>query len=706
MVLAIMAMIVFQAAALHARAEETHPPAKESPAKEPPARKETDSLPTLFGAGQPDILAAVLKEQAALGSKLQQLPVTLEEWEKHRALLVREILEKAAIHIDHQLPLDYRETGSVQLKGYSIKNCLFQTRPGVYATANLYVPDGKGPFPAVINMHGHWPGGRMGDMVQACGHALALHGYVCLNIDAWGAGERTTVPGIPEYHGANLGASLMNVGETLMGDQVSDNIRGVDLLCSLPYVDASKIGATGASGGGNQTMWLSALDERIKAAMPVVSVGTFESYIMNSNCVCELLPDGLTFTEEAGVLGLIAPRSLKICNALQDASPTFRPDEMLRSYHNAAAVFGLYGKADNLTCQLFNTGHGYWPEMRAAMLGWFDMRLKGMGDGSPVKEDPFQLLPERKLMVFPSGERDTLVVGTAAYCRKRGRELEERLLGLKTIDTLQKRKELKTLLRLPGESAAIKAVHVYSGERGWQRMALETSGHHLIPLLYYGPPGRTKPGVSSPVGAPYVLLCSPGGKSSIPTAVLDGYIRRGYGIILADVWGTGENSSASAVKTDGSLPPFHTLARSELWLGKTVMGEWISDLGIVTQYIRTHYRPASLTTDACRETGLAALFLSALGGDADTVILRSSPVSYVFDERAGIDYFDMAIHIPGLLPWGDVSLVAALSGRSLIFINPVTMSGRPVTGRQLTACKSAFSRMGMLCKSGAAAVFE
>ncbi len=113
----------------------------------------------------------------------------------------------------------------------------------------------------------------------------------------------------------------MNIGESLMGIQISDNMRGVDLLCSLPYVDPQNIGATGASGGGNQTMWLAAVDERIKAAVPVVSVGTFESYVMRSNCICELLIDGLTFTEEAGVLALA--RAIMPCNHKKDDNPTF-----------------------------------------------------------------------------------------------------------------------------------------------------------------------------------------------------------------------------------------------------------------------------------------------------------------------------------------------------------------------------------------------
>src|SRR5690606_23318286 len=116
---------------------------------------------------------------------------------------------------------------------------------------------------------------------------------------------------------------------------------------------------------------------------------TFQSYIMGSNCVCELMPRGLTYTEESGVLALVAPRSMKICSALQDANPTFFPSEMIRSYTNAKPVFALYGVEGNINYQLFDTPHGYWPEMRQAMLGWFDQKLKGKGNGASENEIPF-----------------------------------------------------------------------------------------------------------------------------------------------------------------------------------------------------------------------------------------------------------------------------------------------------------------------------
>jgi hypothetical protein len=214
----------------------------------------TDSLPAVFAKGQADLIQSRLRHEAALKFRSHQLPRTAREWESYRAQLKRRLVHKTGVVIDHQLPLDMKETASIQLKGYSIKNIAFQTRPGIYATANLYIPDGQGPFPAVVNMAGHWRKGKIDqEGPQALGHSLALNGYVCLSIDPWGAGERTTAHGDFEYHGANLGASLMNIGQPLVGMQITDNMRGVDLLSSLPFVDKARIGATGASGGGNET---------------------------------------------------------------------------------------------------------------------------------------------------------------------------------------------------------------------------------------------------------------------------------------------------------------------------------------------------------------------------------------------------------------------------------------------------------------------
>lgn len=652
---------------------------------------ETDSLPLVFTKNHADIIESRLKNEAYLRFMQLNLPDTKDEWEIFKPQLRNKIIEKAGVIFDHKLPLDYHETGSINMEGYKIKNIYFQTLPGVYATANLYIPDGTGPFPAVINMHGHWLEARLANPVQSVAQSLVLNGYVCLSLDAFGAGERSTVHGIFEDHGDenNLGSSLMNIGKPLMGIEISENIRGVDLLCSLPYVDSKNIGATGASGGGNQTMWLASMDERIKASMPVVSAGTFESFIMGSPCICEVLPCALNFTEEAGILAMVAPRAIKMCNHNKDENSAFYPVEMLRSYKNAKTIFKMFGVENNITYQLFDLIHGYMTEDREAMLGWFDLYLKGIGSGVARKEIPFKLLPEEKLMVFAKGQRDPKVISTDEYCRQKGNALRNVLLNTKSFDTELKRNELRKILGVEVKST-LKNVHEYSKIRGWDRFALETFDNKLIPVLLRSPSGNSKE---------FVIVTNPDGKNSISSDLVDGLIKSGRGIAIFDLSGTGESTSNSALLNYGK-ERLRTISRSELWFGRTIIGEWVKEIDLVTQFVESRYEAKIMSFDSGRESGVAALCFAVLHGEkVRSISLREAPVSYLFDNREGINFFSMAIFLPGFLEWGDVSLAAALSGKNIQFINPVSMSGSHVSGEKLKAVEDEFKQIRIISRN-------
>ncbi len=644
-----------------------------------------DTLPSVLPENRSDLIESTLRNEAYLRFASHKLPDNIKDWEVYATDLRNEVINKAGIIVNHSLPLNINRTGSKKMRGYTVENITFQTRPGVYATANLFIPDGVGPFPGVINMLGHWVKGKIDTTgPQAVGHSLAANGYVCLSIDPWGAGERSTVHGEFEYHGANLGASLMNIGESLVGVQISDNIRGVDLLCSLPYVDPSKIGATGASGGGNQTMWLSAMDERIKAAVPVVSVGTFESYIMRSNCICETLIDGLTFTEEAGVLAL--SNAIMPINRYKD-NPAFLSTEMLRSYDNAKKVFDMKEEADHISYNVFDLPHGYAAEDRQAMLGWFNYHLKGIGNGDPISEKPFEQLPEDELMVFATGKRDANVVTTEEYCFQVGSELRADYMNIKSFNTNSKKSQLNEILRIK-EKSELKKVYEFGSSDGWERIALETTDNKIIPLLLF------KPGAES---SEFVIITNPFGKKEIPYSLIKGLISDGKGVVVVDLTGCGEASSETASNYDRQWP-MHTIARAEIWLGKTTLGEWVKELKLVTEFIKSHQGASKVAVDGTKETGLAGLFLSALEGNIEEVVLREAPVSYLFDNRKSIDFFNMAIHLPGFLKWGDISLVAAMSGKNVTFINPLTMSGEKISETKLKEFEAEFEQVRKICR--------
>ena len=598
---------------------------------EPPKGVAMIELPDVFHEGFNGMLAeSELKNQAARFRRLHQLPFTKEEWKP--AELRAKIWKALGVTVDHSVPLEMETTRTIPLDGYKILNISYQSRPGVRVTGNLYVPDGEGPFPAVINMHGHWEQGRLAGRIQQRGHLLAKSGYVCLSVDAFGAGERCPEHGKFVSHGGLLGGAPFQFGETLMGLQLADNIRGVDLLCSLPYVRKDRIGACGASGGGNQTMWLAAMDERIKAAVPVVSVGTFESYILCHNCICEVLPDGLTFTEESGVLALMAPRAVMTVNGVFDANAAFNPTQTRISVDEAKRIFRAYGVPENLRQVVMEERHAFSPAAQRAMLGWFAKHLKGTGTGEPVETLPeYEVLPERELMVYNTGKRPADVVSLPEYTRKKEEYWRKHARF--------SRKKLKEILRL--EPVTIRRCSEFSPRIGWERIGIEASDGRLAPILFKAPSNGGKKVVI--LGTPYLKSMLAG------SPMLRELLKSGDGILIIDLWGGGEND----LRLDTSYRDRY-YNRSLLWLGKNLQGKWVEDFLLAEEWLKRRLPDAEIAAAGFRDSTPAACMYGALRGKKTDLYLEQAPDSFGYSPEVS-KRFGQGFIVPGILTCGDLS---------------------------------------------------
>src|SRR5262249_46706266 len=157
-------------------------------------------------------------------------------------------------------------------------------RPDHHVTATLYIPDGKGPFPGVINPIGHSNNGKAADYIQRGCISLALNGIAALAYDPIGQGERMQLldnQGKPAIKSSTTEHTLSGVGALLVGRSTAsyriwDGIRALDYLESRPEIDAKRLGCTGCSGGGTLTSYLMALDERILAAAPSCYITSLE----------------------------------------------------------------------------------------------------------------------------------------------------------------------------------------------------------------------------------------------------------------------------------------------------------------------------------------------------------------------------------------------------------------------------------------------
>ena len=303
-------------------------------------------------------------------------------------------------------PLKPRFLETIDRGDFLLEKVVFETRPGFLMTANLYRPkEVEGKVPAVLCVHGHTMKGKASEAMQARATNYARAGWLALTVDATGHGER-----VPIGHRRTF--SIVTVGLTLEGVQVWDNIRAVDFLISQAEVDPKRIGITGCSGGGNQTMYTAAVDERIAAAVPVCSVSTLRGQIFTPNgigCQCECVPDLMRYgLENAVVCALIAPRPLLVLAGTRDAvfpvRYTREANRHLERFYRAIGCPERYAYIER------RLPHGYQRPFRQLAHAWFDRWFNRRRRMLPWREKGPAPLPEKKVWCFPDGR---LPAGTA-----------------------------------------------------------------------------------------------------------------------------------------------------------------------------------------------------------------------------------------------------------------------------------------------------
>ena len=156
--------------------------------------------------------------------------------------------------------------------GFVLENVVFESRPGLVVTANLYLPaKSAGRMPAIIVVHSHHAP-KVQSELQDMGMTWARSGTAVLILDQLGAGERLQSQPWPResyYSRYNLGIQLYLAGESLIKWMVWDLMRGIDLLLERPEVDPNRIVLLGSvAGGGDPAAVTAALDNRLAAVLP------------------------------------------------------------------------------------------------------------------------------------------------------------------------------------------------------------------------------------------------------------------------------------------------------------------------------------------------------------------------------------------------------------------------------------------------------
>lgn len=373
-----------------------------------------DPTPTTPGD---TMLAKYFDEQVTEIERTQKLPAptSLAEWEKTRQQWRNELFDMLGLDpLPERTPLQAVTTGTVTGDGFIVENVHFQSRPGLYVTANFYRPTNvEKPLPAILYGCGHSnvkakDGGSLGNKTyyQHHGEWFARHGYVCLVLDTVQLGE---IRG--EHHGTySLGRWWwFSRGYTPAGVEARAGIRGLDYLESRPEVDRTRIGMTGRSGGGAYSWWVAALDDRIKVVAPTAGITTLRNYVVDGaiegHCDCMFMVNTRRWDYDR-VAALIAPRPLLICNT--DKDTIFPLDGVMTLYTHVRALYKSLGVEKNIGLQIAEGPHQDTQALNTGAFAWFERFLKGADPMALLDEPARKLLDPEVLRVFKELPKDEI----------------------------------------------------------------------------------------------------------------------------------------------------------------------------------------------------------------------------------------------------------------------------------------------------------
>ena len=368
------------------------------------------------------------------------------------------------------LPLDERSGGALERDGYRVTRKYWSVFEGHEASGWLYEPRGHerrfgARGPAILCPHGHWQDGARHPTVQARLITLAKLGYVVLAVDS--------------IHVEDTRVALSSVGAMTWS-----NLRALELLRRREDVDPSRIGCTGASGGGQQTYYLTALDSGLAAAAPAVMACHLTEILDpdHVHCRCNHTPHLARVVDVPEMSAAFAPRPQFFLSVTGDWTHAF-PSE---GYPEIRALYRALGAETSVSGDQWDRGHDYDRPMRNAAYAFFERWLGGVADPShELEPEGLQTEPLEALRAL---DRDDVRHDPRAIAA----EFRDRLAvdpPTEDSDPVELRDRLRALL---GASVANPRVRFDEAqdENGLRRGRVQSDDQPDVPILEFAGEGR------------------------------------------------------------------------------------------------------------------------------------------------------------------------------------------------------------------------
>ena len=501
-------------------------------------------------------------------------------------LRMREKMLAAIGTMPERTPLNARTVATYRRDGYRIEKVIFESMPGVFVTANLFVPDGEGRRPTLVMSCGHANEGKdCKTYLRACVIA-AKSGFVTLMFDPYYQGERQTSlrrNSTWSHNEMGVRASLIDWSAPLL--RIWDGMRAIDYVESRPEVDASRIGYMGQSGGGTMTALMEAADGRIKAAAPSCFLTSLRELCVHmgpqdgEQNIYGQLAFGLNHTGYA----LIPDIPVAVTCKFADMFPYAGVRTLFATVRALEANVGI-GERAFLNCA---PGPHGWTEAteQSSVMYLAKHLMPERSDLAIDLEDLWQLD-----LGFDMSKVDTGLAEDECGCTE-GRTTET-LTGWRSImDIIAERASKAREARRPLEAAAAKADAVRrlakvrlpaeTGCRVKETGVAQVGGFEAVRIVaQYPKTGHMLPAVcvskAGESGSP-VLIAAWGDRGKGLEMARE-YLAAGRTVMIADVSGTGEIGKASHIFYGAKDRPDEGLGAMCYLMGETLVGRRATDM--------------------------------------------------------------------------------------------------------------------------------
>jgi cephalosporin-C deacetylase-like acetyl esterase len=518
------------------------------------------------------------------------------DWEK-RQKEVREKLKVIIGEFPEKTPLNPVVTGILKGDGFRVEKVIYESQPGLHVTAALFIPDGlEKKAPAILYCSGHTFDSFRSDTYQHAIINLVQKGFIVLAFDPVGQGERlqyldkkgrNSIYRTPTHEHSYVGGQCFISGHSLAKYMIWDGIRSIDYLTSRVEVDPDRIGITGRSGGGTQTVYISAYDDRILAAAPENYVTSFR-YLLESigpqdaeQNLPYLLKNNLDF---ADLLIVRTPKPTLIVSTLNDF---FSIQGARETFNEVRSAYMAFDKVNNLHMTEDEAEHASTLKNRETTYAFFQKHLNNPGDSTDIAVTKFD---KKELIVTSTGQVTTDFHSESIFSLNQKASIgiiEDRSRQLDSIE--HNHGNLTSVIRnLTGyEEPESEDKYIFSGTVRHNNFTIEKYLLHgknirLIPLVVMIPDSLNKEKA--------IVLLNPDGKEKELSSGLPEYFAsKGYYVILPDITGAGELAPEGEAGDSYISHSSYNKWYAGILTGKSIVGLRMEDISRVCVFLNRHY---------------------------------------------------------------------------------------------------------------------